>query len=68
MSENPSLKVRLPAPLLAAVDHVAQSTGCDRSEAIRYLLFVGLTQTGIRDREAWLDLRDAWSIVRKGAD
>lgn len=42
MSETPSIKVRIPQGLLTLIDKNALHLKCDRSEAIRILLVLGL--------------------------
>jgi len=41
------LRIRIPVPLLEAVDAIARTDGMNRSEAIRHMLAERMTQRGV---------------------
>ena len=46
-NNQPSIRARLPAPMLEAVDIAAALSGMNRSSMIRELLAAGLTRRGL---------------------
>ena len=46
-SRQPSLRARLPHPMLQAVDLAARRAGMSRSAVVRELLSLGLAQRGL---------------------
>jgi hypothetical protein len=69
--ESPSIKVRLPAGMLSAVDQAAAVFGCERSEAVRLLIYGGLQAWAVDPGQIGtvaVEMRQAWATARRLAD